>query len=141
MSEKRRDNRGRILHNGEFQMSDGRYRFKYIDSFGKERVVYSWRLDHNDRAPEGKKRTASLREMEKQIQADQFDHIVSNGGNLTVLELAEKYISTRTGVRPTTQAGYGTVINLLKKDPFGNKRIIPVAVINDNVLLQEASKL
>ena len=60
MSEKRRDNRGRILHNGEFQMSDGRYRFKYIDSFGKERVVYSWRLDHNDRAPEGKKRTASL---------------------------------------------------------------------------------
>ena len=48
MSEKRRDNRGRILHNGEFQMSDGRYRFKYIDSFGKERVVYSWRLYHND---------------------------------------------------------------------------------------------
>ena len=128
MSEKRRDNRGRILHNGEFQMSDGRYRFKYIDSFGKERVVYSWRLDHNDRAPEGKKRTASLREMEKQIQADQFDHIVSNGGNLTVLELAEKYISTRTGVRPTTQAGYGTVINLLKKDPFGNKRIDTVRI-------------
>ena len=35
MSEKRRDNKGRILHNGEFQMSDGRYRFKYTDSFGK----------------------------------------------------------------------------------------------------------
>ena len=25
MSEKRRDNKGRILHNGEFQMKDGRY--------------------------------------------------------------------------------------------------------------------
>ena len=81
MSDKRRDNRGRILHNGEFQMSDGRYRFKYQDSFGNTKVVYSWRLDRNDRTPEGKKKTASLREMEKQIQADQFDHIVSNGGN------------------------------------------------------------
>ena len=31
MSEKRRDHRGRILHNGEMQLSDGRYRFKYVD--------------------------------------------------------------------------------------------------------------
>ncbi|MBQ2101861.1 MAG: site-specific integrase [Lachnospiraceae bacterium] len=128
MSEKRRDNRGRILHNGEVQMSDGRYRYKYRDTFGDERVIYSWRLDHNDRAPEGKKRTLSLREMEKQIQADQFDHIVSNGGNLTVLELAEKYVSTRINVRQTTMAGYQTVINLLKKDPFGKKRIDTVRI-------------
>lgn len=44
MSEKRRDRRGRILHNGEVQMPDGRYRFKYVDESGKERAVYSWRL-------------------------------------------------------------------------------------------------
>ena len=49
MSEKRRDHRGRILHNGEIQLSDGRYRFKYVDEMGKERCVYSWRLDHKDR--------------------------------------------------------------------------------------------
>jgi len=48
--------------------------------------------------------------MEKQIQADLFDNIVSHGGNMTVLELAKKYISTKTGVRPTTKAGYNTVI-------------------------------
>ena len=35
MSEKRRDHRGRILHNGEIQLSDGRYRFKYVDEMGK----------------------------------------------------------------------------------------------------------
>ena len=39
MSEKRRDHRGRILHNGEIQLSDGRYRFKYVDEMGKERCV------------------------------------------------------------------------------------------------------
>ena len=79
MSEKRRDKKGRILHIGEMQMPDGHYRFKYPDSDGKEHVIYSWRLDHNDPTPAGKKRTASLREMEKQIQADMFDHISTNG--------------------------------------------------------------
>ena len=94
MSEKRRDHRGRILHNGEIQLSDGRYRFKYVDKMGKEHCVYSWRLDHNDAAPKGKRRTLSLREMEKKIQADHFEQIATNGGNMTVLELVEKYTST-----------------------------------------------
>ena len=128
MSEKRRDHRGRILHNGEIQLSDGRYRFKYVDEMGKERCVYSWRLDHNDATPKGKRRTLSLREMEKKIQADHFEQIETNGGNMTVLELVEKYTSTKTGVRPTTVAGYGTVSNLLKKDPFGKRRIDTVRI-------------
>ena len=102
MSEKRRDYRGRILHNGEIQLSDGRYRFKYVDEMGKERCVYSWRLDHNDATPKGKRRTLSLREIEKKIQTDHFEQIATNGGNMTVLELVEKYTSTKTGVRPTT---------------------------------------
>ena len=95
MSEKRRDHRGRILHNGEIQLSDGRYRFKYVDEMGKERCVYSWRLDHNDATPKGKRRALSLREMEKKIQADHFEQIATNGGNMTVLELVEKYTSTK----------------------------------------------
>lgn len=128
MSEKRRDNRGRILHTGEVQLSTGQYRYKYVDNYGDERYCYSWRLDHNDRMPVGKKHTESLREMEKKIEADQFDHIVVNGGKLNVLELVEKYISVKNGVRPTTMAGYGTVINLLKKDPFGRKRIDTVKI-------------
>lgn len=125
---KRRDNRGRILHNGESQMPDGRYRFRYNDIFGKPRVVYSIRLDRHDPVPAGKKKTLSLRELENQIKADLFDHIVSHGGNLTVLELVEKYISTKINVRQTTSKGYGTVINILKKDPFGKKRIDTVRI-------------
>lgn len=96
MSEKRRDSKGRILHNGEVQQKDGRYRFKYYDSTGKDRYLYSWRLDRNDKTPAGKRTGPSLRELEKKLQADMFDHIVTNGGNLTVLELVEKYVATRT---------------------------------------------
>jgi len=123
MSEKRRDNRNRILREGEYQRTDGRYRYRYIDEDGKEKNVYSWRLDKNDPTPKGKKRELSLREKEKQIQADLFDHIVTNGGNYTVVELVEKYVSLKTGVSHNTRAGYKTVINILKKDAFGKQRI------------------
>ena len=123
MSEKRRDNRNRILREGEYQRADGRNRFRYIEEDGKEKNVYSWRLDKNDPMPKGKKRELSLREKEKQIEADLFDHIVTNGGNYTVLELVEKYVSLKTGVRHNTAAGYKTVINVLKKEAFGKQRI------------------
>lgn len=123
MSEKRRDNRNRILREGEYQRTDGRYRYRYIDEDGKEKNVYSWRLDKNDPTPKGKKRELSLREKEKQIQADLFDHIVTNGGNYTVVELVEKYVSLKTGVSHNTKAGYKTVINILKKEAFGKLRI------------------
>lgn len=123
MSEKRRDAKGRILHNGEIQLSDGRYRFKYVDHNGQEHYAYSWRLDHNDPQPKGKKKCQSIREMEKKIQADLFDHINTGGGSMTVLALVERYVTTRNNVRPTTMAGYGTVINFLTKDPFGARKI------------------
>ena len=35
MNEKRRDKRNRILHEGEYQRSDGCYRFCYLDADGK----------------------------------------------------------------------------------------------------------
>ena len=123
MSERRRDNRNRILHEGEYQRADGRYRYRYIDENGQENNVYSWRLEKSDRMPKGKKPELSLREKERQIQADLFDHIVTKGGSYTVLELVEKYLSVKTGVRPNTKAGYKTVTNMLKNDPFGQLRI------------------
>ncbi len=123
MSEKRRDNRNWILREGEYQRTDGRYRYRYIDEDGKEKNVYSWRLDKNDPTPRGKNRELSLREKEKQIHADLFDHIVTRGGNYTVIELVEKYTSLKTGVGHNTKAGYKTVINILNKEAFGKQRI------------------
>lgn len=85
--------------------------------------MYSWRLDKNDRTPAGKKRELSLREKEKQIEHDLFDHIVPNGGNMTVLELVKKYVSLKTGVRHNTEANYNFVINIIAKEDFGRMRI------------------
>lgn len=140
MSGKRRDNKGRILRNGEIQKSDGRYRYKYMDAFGEIRYVYSWRLDRNDRMPSGKKPELSLREKEKQIAADIFDKIIPDGGKLTVTELVEKYVSLKTGVRPTTEAGYKTVLNILKKEDFGRQRIDKVKISDAKLWLIQLQK-
>ena len=91
--------------------------------------------------PKGKKREPSLREKEKQIEADLFDHIVTNGGKLTVLELVEKYVSLKTGVRHNTVAGYKTVINILKKEPFGRQRIDKVRLSDAKAWLIKLQKV
>lgn len=44
MKEKRRDSKGRILHTGESQRTDGKYLYKYVDAFGNTKYVYAWRL-------------------------------------------------------------------------------------------------
>jgi len=121
MSGKRKDSRGRVLRNGEIQDSNGRYRYKYVDTFGESKYVRSWRLDKNDPMPAGKPFGVSLRELEKQISADLIDQIVPEGGKLTVSDLVEKYISLRKGVRPSTEAGYKTVMKYPEKGSIWSK--------------------
>ena len=51
MNEKRRDNKGRVLKNGESQRKNGRYLYKYVDAFGETKCVYSWKLVATDSVP------------------------------------------------------------------------------------------
>ena len=70
-----------------------------------------------------------------------FDHIVTNGGKLTVLELVEKYVSLKTCVHHNTVAGYKTVINILKKEPFGRQRIDKVRLLDAKAWLIKLQKV
>lgn len=120
---KRRDKKGRILRNGESQRTDGRYAFVYTDCYGKQKFLYSWKLEPTDSLPAGRRPCKSLREKEKAVLKDIDDGIIPYGGNLTVLELVKKYIGQKTGVRHNTQANYNFVINIIKKEDFGAKKI------------------
>ena len=123
MSEIRKDNKGRRLATGESQDKDGRYRYKYNDSFGKRKSVYSWRLTESDPYPKSKRKDISLREKEKEVEKALRNAVATSGGNMTVLELVQKYISQKRGVKHNTQANYNFVINVIKKEDFGAKRI------------------
>lgn len=120
---RRKDNKGRVLNDGETQGKDGRYRYQYTNILGERKAVYSWKLLPADKTPSGKRKDLSLREKEKQIKDDLNSGIVPCGGNMTVLELVKKYISQKTGVRHNTQANYNFVINIIKKEEFGAVRI------------------
>ena len=48
--EKRKDSKGRILRNGEFQREDGRYEYRYTEN-GERRSIYSWKLTEADAVP------------------------------------------------------------------------------------------
>lgn len=123
MSTKRRDNKNRILRNGESQRKDGRYSFKYIDGSGTARFVYSWKLEKNDKVPAGKRDGLSLREKEKSIQRDIDDMINPRGGEMTVEALVKKYLLQKTGVRHNTEANYNFVLNIIKNEEFGKRHI------------------
>ena len=128
MSNNRKDNKGRVLHSGEYQQPNGRYRYKYSDGTGKSRYLYSWKLDKMDRMPKGKRPGPSLREQIRELHNTQFNHIAMDGGNLTVLELVKRYVATKVGVRESTKAGYKTTINFLTQDPFGQRRIDTIKI-------------
>lgn len=123
MSEIRKDSKGRRLATGESQDKDGRYRYKYNDAFGKRKSVYSWRLTESDPYPKGKRKDIPLREKEKEVEKALRNAVATSGGNMTVLELVQKYISQKRGVKHNTQANYNFVINVIKKEDFGAKRI------------------
>jgi len=81
----RKDNKGRNLKTGEYKRPDGRYEYRYKDEItGKRNSVYAADL-------------ASLREMEKQINKDMDDLLITDASvkKLTVNTLFERYMSTK----------------------------------------------
>lgn len=123
MNDKRRDSKNRILRTGESQDPDGRYRYRFWDIDGKRKTIYSWRLVSTDEIPYGKRDQKALRDQEKEICHDLNDDILVESSGFTVLRLVQRYTSLRIGIKPTTRAGYNTVIHLLERDPFGQRPV------------------
>lgn len=123
MSEKRRDNKGRILKTGESQRKDGRYLYKYIDAFGKPQSVYSWKLVPTDRVPKGKRDCVSLREKEQEIHRDLQDGIDTIGKKMTLCQLYAKQNASRSNVKESTKTGRKNLMEILKNDKLGARSI------------------
>lgn len=135
----RKDHEGRVLERGESQRPDGLYVFSYIDHFGKQKHVYSWRLNECDLTPAGKREKPALRTLETRIKRDLEDDIARQ--NMTVIELVKDYIFTRRSyVRQATETGYRFVTNLLKKEEFGTKMISSVKMPMAKEFLQDLQR-
>ncbi len=105
MSGKRKDSKGRILRTGESQRKDLTYQYRFTDSSGKRQSVYAKDLQE-------------LRKKEAAIQKDIDDGILYCEGKITVVDLLERYIALKQGVRHATKVGYNFVLNIAKKESF-----------------------
>lgn len=110
MSEKRKDNKGRILRTGESQRKDGIYQYRYTDTRGKRQTVYSSDLKE-------------LREREKMIQRDLDNHIDYAAGEITLAQLVERYLGFKQNLRFHTRLGYRSLLNFIKSENFCQRRI------------------
>lgn len=92
---KRTDSRGRVLKVGESQNKQGRYIYKWTDAAGTRNTVYANTL-------------VELREKEQRIQRDIQDGISSTSANMTLNQLFNLYMSTKSNIRETTRVLYLT---------------------------------
>ena len=130
----RRDSKRRVLHTGESVRANGKYQFKYVVN-GKAKFLYSWRLTPTDPQPAGRLPCLSLRELEKSVDRDLESRLDPMRKNFTVMELVERYLKTRTGVRESTLINYNFVRNLLKKEEFSSRRMCEIRTSDAKLFL------
>ena len=139
MKSGRKDHKNRLLRAGESQDKEGRYRYSYYEN-GKQKSFYSWKLEPTDKLPSGKKECVSLREQIEKLQKKQLLYGKYSESSYTVLDLVERYVGLKTGVRKSTQAGYKTVINVLKKEEFGSRKISDIRISDAKLWLIQMQK-
>ena len=114
MAEKRKDNKGRNLRTGEYQRKDLMYQYKYIGADGKQKFVYSKDLQE-------------LRKKEEQIKQDIIDGIKTRAEiPLTVNDMFDKYIATKTELKASTRTNYCYMYKNYVRDTFGTKKLADV---------------
>lgn len=120
MSEKRRDNKGRLLRTGESQRADGKYEYKYVDVKGVRRSLYSWRLVPSDKVPPKKYACEALRDMEAEVIRDAQDGINSFvAARLTLNDFWEDYIATKFELKASTRTNYKYMYNKYIREVIG----------------------
>lgn len=126
-SVERKDNRGRILRDGEDQMKDGRYRFQYMDANGKRQATYSWKLVPTDRIPAGKRNDISLREKEDLIHQDNRDGIDGKAAaQISLNEMFDKYMAGKRELKESTRTNYLYMYKKYVSEEIGKKKIASI---------------
>lgn len=118
MTTKRKDNKGRILRDNEFQKADGRYEFRYYGADEKLHSVYSWRLTESDPIPAGKRKCKSLREMEKEVIRDADDNISKTKETLN--DRWDAYIANKPELKQSTRTNYKYMYTKYVRESIGH---------------------
>ena len=117
-AEKNKPARKTLRHGEYYNPKTKRYEYHYVDIYGKERVVSSYKLDKTDQLPKGKRSSKSLREKEEEITASLRDNLDVDNAKITLLDLLYKffdYSCNRRELALRTKASYTSMISLMKR--------------------------
>ncbi len=110
MAGKRKDNKGRVLREGESQRKDGTYDYRWRTSNGKRHSVYARTLE-------------KLREKEESIQRDKVNGIRTDAKNVTINDEFEVWKKIKRGLKENTFRNYLYMYNQFVRPDFGQLKL------------------
>ncbi len=112
---KRKDKNGILLRKGERHLDNGKYQYRYTDCFGERHAYNADTLDE-------------LRAIEREVAKEDDEGRTYSSGNITVLELVQRYLNLKTCSRYNTKVNYETVFRIMEKETFCKRKVRDVKV-------------
>lgn len=110
MAKRRKDNKNRVLKEGEYQRSNGSYEYKWRDRFGKRHSIYA-------------KTLKELREKETSILRDELDGVAVQPNSLTINDMFFKWKKIKRGLKDNTFQNYQYMYMKFVAPRFGKIRL------------------
>lgn len=127
MSEKRKDNKGRVLQKGESQRKDLTYQYRFQNKLGKRVTIYAPTLKE-------------LREKEAEVNRRMVLSGDYSRGHVTILEMMKRYLEINQTIKRTTRSFYESGIKQFAKHPFSNSLIVDVKKTDVKLWAIDANK-
>jgi integrase len=109
--ERRKDDKGRVLKDGEHQRTNGTYEYKWRDKRGKRHSIYAKSLDE-------------LREKEIDVLRDALDGIRADKNDITINDLYDRWVQLKKGLKHNTFQNYKYMYTQFVKPDFGEMHIV-----------------
>lgn len=113
MAERRKDNKGRVLKEGESQRKDGGYDYRWRTVGGKRHSIYAKTLDE-------------LREKEADLHRDKSDGIRTEARHVTLNDMFHMWVELKKGLKDNTFQNYQYMYNQFVYSDLGRMKVAQI---------------
>lgn len=113
MAERRKDNKGRVLKEGETQRKNGTYDYRWKDKIGNRHSIYANTLDE-------------LRQKKEEVFKDMRDGIKVTSQKVTINDIYNIWITIKKGIKNNTFQNYKYMYNKFVYNTLGKYKLLEV---------------
>lgn len=107
---RRKDSKGVVLKEGEYERANGTYEYKYRNKFGSRKSIYA-------------KTLAELREKENDVLRNKLDGIDGFDSNITINDVFEIWKKVKRGLKDNTFKNYIYMYQQFVEQSFGKLKL------------------